>query len=106
MRRWPRSRKTISGITSRMMAQMITMVMMPPALPSVLEKIACGRPAMMFAKMISDMPLPIPRWVMSSPIHMISMAPAVSVPTIMRSKMISGAPAPLKLMPKLLKRKR
>lgn len=30
MRRWPRSRKTISGITSRMMAQMITMVMMPP----------------------------------------------------------------------------
>ena len=43
-----------------MMAQMITMVMMPPALPSVLEKIACGRPAMMFAKMISDMPLPTP----------------------------------------------
>ena len=70
------------------------------------EKIADGTEEMIDTKMISDMPLPIPRWVMSSPIHMISMAPAVSVPTIMRSKMISGAPAPLKLMPKLLKRKR
>ena len=68
--------------------------------------IAWGSPAMMLAKMIRLMPLPMPRWVMSSPIHMMSMAPAVSVPTIMMSKMISGASAPVNWIPKLLKRKR
>ena len=105
MRRWPRSMKTISGMTHRMIKKMTTVVI-TPAVPSTEEKIAWGRPAMILAKMIRLMPLPIPRWVMSSPIHMMSIAPAVSVPTIMISKMISGAPAPLKLMPKLLKRKR
>ena len=34
------------------------------------------------AKIRSDMPLPTPRWVISSPIHMRSVAPAVSVTTI------------------------
>ena len=34
------------------------------------------------AKISSDMPLPIPRWVMSSPSHMIMAVPAVSVMTI------------------------
>ena len=38
----------------------------------------CGRPATIEAKIISEMPLPIPRWVISSPIHMTSMQPAVS----------------------------
>ena len=36
----------------------------------------------MLAKMSSDMPLPMPRWVMSSPIHMISAVPAMSVMTM------------------------
>ena len=34
------------------------------------------------AKMSSDMPLPMPRWVMSSPIHMSSAVPVVSVSTM------------------------
>ena len=33
------------------------------------------------AKISSDMPLPMPRWVISSPIHISSVAPAVSVMT-------------------------
>ncbi len=31
----------------------------------------------MLTKMISDMPLPMPRWVMSSPSHMMTAVPAV-----------------------------
>ena len=34
------------------------------------------------AKISSEMPLPIPRWVMSSPIHISSTVPAVSEITI------------------------
>ncbi len=33
-------------------------------------------------KMISDMPLPTPRWVISSPSHMMKAVPAVRVRTI------------------------
>ena len=36
----------------------------------------------MLTKMISDMPLPTPRWVMSSPSHMMKAVPAVRVSTI------------------------
>ena len=32
----------------------------------------CGRRATIEAKIISEMPLPMPRWVISSPIHMTS----------------------------------
>ena len=41
--------------------------------------IADGKREMMLAKMSSDMPLPIPRCVMSSPIHMMNAVPAISV---------------------------
>ena len=44
----------------------------------------------MLMKMISDMPLPTPRWVMSSPIHMMNAVPATSVKTTMMSVRISG----------------
>ena len=37
---------------------------------------------MMLAKISSDMPLPMPRWVMSSPIHMMNAVPAISVMTM------------------------
>ncbi len=37
------------------------------------------------AKIISDMPLPIPRWVISSPIHMTSIVPAVRVIAIRKT---------------------
>ena len=41
-----------------------------------------GRRETTDAKIRIDMPLPMPRWVMSSPIHMTSAVPAVSVRTI------------------------
>ena len=42
----------------------------------------CGKRATIDAKIISEMPLPMPRWVISSPIHMSSTVPAVSEITI------------------------
>ena len=44
----------------------------------------------MDTKMMSDMPLPMPRCVMSSPIHMMNAVPATSVKTTMMSVRISG----------------
>ena len=41
-----------------------------------------GRLEITDAKIRMDMPLPTPRWVMSSPSHMIMAVPAVSVSTI------------------------
>ena len=45
-----------------------------------------GSPATMLAKIISEMPLPMPRWVISSPSHMSSTQPAVSVVTITKTR--------------------
>ena len=45
-----------------------------------------GRPATMLAKIISEMPLPMPRWVISSPSHMSSTQPAVRVVTITKTR--------------------
>ena len=42
-----------------------------------------GKPDAMDVKMRTDMPLPMPRSVSSSPIHMIRPVPAVSVSTMM-----------------------
>ena len=44
--------------------------------------IASGTEATMLAKISSEMPLPTPRWVMSSPSHISSTVPAVTVSTI------------------------
>ena len=41
-----------------------------------------GKRATMLAKMSSDMPLPMPRWVMSSPIHMMKAVPAMRLTTM------------------------
>ena len=38
-----------------------------------------GMPATTEAKMIIDMPLPMPRWLISSPIHISTAVPATSV---------------------------
>ena len=58
---------------------MITAVQPPLALiwPNWL-----GRPATTEAKISSDMPLPMPRWVTSSPIHINRAVPVVRVSTI------------------------
>ena len=58
-----------------------------------------GRPLMMLVKMISDMPLPMPRCVMTSPSHMMSTAPVTMVTTTTVSIRSSGAPAVAKEMP-------
>ena len=42
----------------------------------------CGMRATMLAKIISEIPLPIPRWVISSPNHISRTVPAVSARTI------------------------
>ena len=53
---------------------------------------ADGRPDMMFAKMMSDMPLPTPRWVMTSPSHMMITAPTSIVKTTMTFTSASEMP--------------
>ena len=86
MRRCPWSMNT----TATMMPSPISMITenlnAPPcrriALPSP------GNDAMTLVKIRIDMPLPTPRWVMSSPSHMIMAVPAVSVSTI--SAMFGG----------------
>ncbi len=45
-----------------------------------------GRPTMMPAKMISEMPLPMPRSVICSPSHITNTVPVVSVRMIIRRK--------------------
>ena len=59
-----------------------------------------GRPETIEAKIISEMPLPMPRWVISSPIHISSTQPAVRQTTIRmippgEKLSITGAPAEL-----------
>ena len=40
----------------------------------------------MLTKMISDMPLPTPRWVINSPSHMMKAVPAVIVSTMISTR--------------------
>ncbi len=47
---------------------------------------ALGRPTTMPAKMISDMPLPIPRSLICSPSHMMKAVPVVRVSIVMATK--------------------
>ena len=52
-----------------------------------------GSPEMMLAKMMRLIPLPTPRWVMTSPIHMMRMAPASMDTTTTVFMSHSGMPA-------------
>ena len=85
---------TIAMITMRVIAVRST-------LPDVVteEMSAEGRPAMMFAKMMSDMPLPTPRWVMTSPSHMMMIAPMSMQNTTMTFSRASGKPMSVKVTP-------
>ena len=86
-----------------MMARITRKVMMVRIIPLAEvvtdEMRAVGRPLMMLQKMMSDMPLPIPRCVMTSPSHMMMMAPTTSTNTMMMFSRNSGMPMPEKLMP-------
>ena len=81
-----------------MMTSVTTVRTMLPV-PVTEEMSEVGRPDMMFAKMMSDMPLPTPFWVMISPSHMMTMAPTTMVKTTMMSRRISGAPVSARLTP-------
>ncbi len=65
-----------------------------------------GSPATIEAKIISEMPLPMPRWVISSPSHMSSTVPVVSDMTIRNTvPTVKSGITGLLLLPKDLKRK-
>ena len=98
MRRWPRSTYTMMGMMATM-TTMVTTVRITLPLLATEEISEVGRPLMMFAKMMSDIPLPIPRWVMTSPSHMITMAPTSIVKTTMKFSRPSAIPMFEKLTP-------
>ena len=85
---------TIAMITMRVIT---VMIMLPVSVSEEMSEV--GRPDMMFAKMMSDMPLPTPRCVMISPSHMMTIAPTTMVKTTMMSTRISGAPMLERLTP-------
>jgi hypothetical protein len=88
--------KTIAAITPSARNGMITLKTW-----SGLVHQACtplGRPETIDAKIISEMPLPMPRWVISSPSHISSTQPAVRQITMRMTapalKLVkTGAPA-------------
>ena len=93
---------TMAGITTRITKTIITVSSTPCIMSGevLTESIrAPGRRAMMLAKMMRDMPLPMPRWVMSSPIHMMKAVPATKVTTMMMLVSQVGRPLLAKLMP-------
>ena len=88
IRRWACSTKTTNAMTTRPTRQVSTKVK-SPRLPMI-EANWLGMTAMIEVKMRIDMPLPMPRSVMSSPNHMMIEVPAV-ITTIMtmRTQMAS-----------------
>ncbi len=59
---------------------------------AIVVPIAGIRPTTMPAKMISEMPLPMPRSLICSPSHMTKAVPVVSVITVMMRKPQPGSP--------------
>ena len=88
-RRLPRSMKMIAAMTATKNTRRSRIRMRPiwPVLiwPSV-AMTARGSCATIPAKMMSDIPLPMPRSVICSPSHMMNVVPVVSVSTVIRRK--------------------
>ena len=85
--------KMIAGMHASTTTRISTVMAMPIPMSAcrlIDEKIADGTRDTMLTKMMSDMPLPMPRCVMSSPIHMMNAVPATSVNTTMMSVTTSG----------------
>ena len=80
IRRWPCSMK----ITPTMIASPISRTTTNFALPACrrIARPSCGNREITLEKIRIDIPLPMPRWVISSPIHMIIAVPAVITRTI------------------------
>ena len=76
IRRWPSWMNTIAAITPSARNGMMTLKTWSGFVHHGLDAAAAGRTTIE-AKIISEMPLPMPRWVISSPIHISSTQPAV-----------------------------
>ena len=74
----------IAGMQASTTSRVTTVIATPIVVSAVRfidEKMALGTRDTMLTKMMSDMPLPMPRCVISSPIHMMNAVPATSVNT-------------------------
>ena len=83
----------IAGMQASTTSRVTTVIATPIVVSAVRfidEKMALGTRDTMLTKMMSDMPLPMPRCVISSPIHMMNAVPATSVNTTRMSVRISG----------------
>ena len=76
IRRWPSWMKTIDATTPSTMNGIITLKTWLVDVHHAWSPL--GRRRTIDAKIISEMPLPMPRWVISSPIHISRIVPAVS----------------------------
>ena len=81
MRRWDCSTKMTPAITTRPRAITSRKTTQPwePGRATFRPHSALGKVAAIWVKIITDMPLPTPRSVISSPIHMMTLVPAVIV---------------------------
>ncbi len=89
MRRWPRSTKTMKPTTTTMRAprKIIFSGFMSPVLrPEIMLMRPLGKSTTMPAKMMSEMPLPMPRSEICSPSHMTKTVPVVRVRRVSRMK--------------------
>ncbi len=77
---------TIKASSSRMRIRPIC----PRRICSNVAMTARGRPTTMPAKMMSDIPLPMPRSVICSPSHMMNVVPVVSVSTVINRNIRPG----------------
>ena len=78
--------------TTSMMSTIATMAefISPVLTSSSVPPIADGRPETMLARMIIEMPLPIPRSVICSPSHMRNSVPVTSVTMAVKTKLKPG----------------
>ena len=83
MRRWPSCTKTTATTTPIATSGKKSFSIGPPLIHALIPD---GADVRIDAKIRSEMPLPMPRFVISSPIHISSVVPAVSVTTISTSR--------------------
>ena len=79
MRRWPSCTKTTETTTPIATSGKNSRSIGPPLIHALMP---CGAEVRIEAKISSEIPLPMPRLVISSPIHISSVVPAVSVTMI------------------------
>ncbi len=80
IRRCPCSTKITATMITRPISSATTNIALPPE--SRIARPCAGNPEITLEKIRIDIPLPIPRCVMSSPIHMIIAVPAVMTSTM------------------------